>query len=61
MTVAVIILVGALCLVGGFIAGVRYCAAKLLPGVIARMSPRELSRVVNEAGKLKRLDEHEQE
>lgn len=57
MTWYVIILLVAGGLMAGFLLGVRYCVRHMLPQVFARLSPREVARVVNEAGKIKGLNE----
>ena len=57
MIVLVIILCVAAGLVAGFLLGVRYCIKRMLPAVFARLSPREVSRVVNEASKIAKLND----
>jgi hypothetical protein len=37
----------------GFVAGLRYGYTKLLPTIIARLDPRELSKVVKEAARIR--------
>lgn len=51
------ILVGVACLAVGFLAGLRYAAAKLLPGLLARMTEEELSELASKAAEERRAVE----
>jgi hypothetical protein len=53
MTLALLILVGAGFATVGFFGGVRYCATKMLPGIFARMTPRELSQLAAQSKRLR--------